>query len=159
VGNNFDLHDGYPAAQINTLSAERDTLRAELSSLRGEKERLEMLLEIQTTSANLRGRSLLETSRQCESLRRELAACRDENAKLRITLEDHSGGSKQLAKWLEESRVEAMDAKRKAASDRARARIMRDDFGQLLERHRKDGITALFLALEELMQKVIGLDR
>lgn len=87
------------------------------------------------------------------SLRGELAACRKENAELRIALENHNSGSKQLAKWLEESRMEAMDAKRQAVSDRARVRMMRDDLGQLLEGHRKNGITSLFLALEELIQE------
>lgn len=87
------------------------------------------------------------------SLRGELATCREENAELRIALENHNSGSKQLAKWLEESRMEAMDAKRQAASARARVRMMRDDLGQLLEGHRKNGITSLFLALEELIQE------
>lgn len=83
----------------------------------------------------------------------ELETCRAENAELRIALENHNSGSKQLAKWLEESRLEAMDAKRSAASDRARLRMMRVDLAQLVEAHRKDGITALFLALEELIQR------
>jgi hypothetical protein len=86
-------------------------------------------------------------------LRLQLEACRAENAELRIAMENHNSGSKQLAKWLEESRLEAMEAKRQAASDRARLRMMRVDLAQLTEGHRKDGITALFLALEELIQK------
>lgn len=81
---------------------------------------------------------------------RELSA---ERAKLLTIIDDHNSGSKQLAKWLEESRLEAMDAKRQAASDRARLRMMSVGLSQLLESHRKDGITALFLALEELIQE------
>ena len=86
-------------------------------------------------------------------LRMQLEACRAGNAELRIALENHNSGSKQLAKWLEESRLEAMDAKRQAASDRARLCMMSAGLSQLLESHRKDGITALFLALEELIQE------
>jgi hypothetical protein len=92
-------------------------------------------------------------------LRLQLEACRAENAELRIALENHNSGSKQLAKWLEESRLEAMDAKRQAASDRARLRMMRVDLKQLLEGHRIRGITPLFLALEEYIQKAVELDR
>lgn len=92
-------------------------------------------------------------------LRLQLETCRSENAKLRIALENHNSGSKQLVKWLEESRLEAMEAKRQAASDRARLRMMRVDLKQLLEGHRKHGITGLFLSIEEFLQKVVELDR
>jgi len=94
-----------------------------------------------------------------QGLRLQLEECRAENVKLRIALEDHNSGSKQLAKWLEESRLEAMDAKRQAASDRARVRMMRVDLKQLLECYRMRGITPLFLALEEYTQRVVELDR
>jgi hypothetical protein len=142
-----------------------------------------------------------------QGLRLQLDMCRASNAELRLALDDHDSGSKQLAKWLEESRIEAMDAKRQAASDRARARMADTDLAaakeellkcvqwqhdlrqqletareresllqhavnchsrnlqehtealnaitgklsDLLARHRKDGITALYLALEELV--------
>jgi len=92
-------------------------------------------------------------------LRLQLEAYIAENAELRIALENHNSGSKQLAKWLEESRLEAMEAKRRAASDRARVRMMCVDLKQLLECHRISGITSLFLALEEYTQKVVELDR
>jgi len=82
-----------------------------------------------------------------------------ERTKLLAVIDDHNSGSKQLAKWLEESRLEAMGAKRQAASDRARVRMMRVDLQQLLEEHRKHGITGLFLAVEELLQKAVELDR
>lgn len=87
---------------------------------------------------------------------RELSA---ERNKLFAVIDDHNSGSKQLAKWLEESRLEAMEAKRRAASDRARVRMMRVDLKQLLEGHRKHGITGLFLAIEEFLQKAVELDR
>lgn len=99
-------------------------------------------------------RKLYESARDgMRQLGSELESVRVENAELRIAIENHNNGSKQLAKWLEESRLEAMDAKRQAASARARVRIMQDDLGQLLEGHRKDGITALFLSLEDVVQK------
>jgi len=83
----------------------------------------------------------------------------EERDQFRIALENHNSGSKQLAKWLEESRLEEMKAKRQAASDRARVRMMRVDLKQLLEGHRKHGITGLFLDIEEFLQKVVELDR
>jgi len=125
----------------------------------------------------------------------ELESTRMENAELRIALENHNSGSKQLAKWLEESRLDAMDTKRQAASDRARARMLgveleaarvelaaakeellkcvqwqhelrqqravttnqnRIQLTYLLECHRKNGITPLFLSLEEYVQKLQG---
>lgn len=99
-------------------------------------------------------RKLYESARDgMRQLGRDLEATRMENAELRIAMENHNSGAKQLAKWLEESRLEAMDSKRQAASDRARLRMMRVDLAQLVEAHRKDGITALFLALEEFTQK------
>jgi predicted RNase H-like nuclease (RuvC/YqgF family) len=100
-------------------------------------------------------------------LRRKLKESTAEIAILRAAIEDHKSGSTQLAKWLEESRVEAMAEKRLAASARASMRILGTDLqtcrvevaelrgklSDLLTHHRKYGITALFLALEELIQE------
>ena len=96
---------------------------------------------------------------ELDALRARVAELEADNDELRVALENHNSGSKQLAKWLEESRLEAMDAKRQAASDRARFRMMRVDLATLLEGHRIKGISSLFLDMEEYLQNAGQLDR
>ena len=96
---------------------------------------------------------------ELRTLRARVAELEADNDELRVALENHNSGSKQLAKWLEESRLEAMDAKRQAASDRARFRMMRVDLATLLEGHRIKGISSLFLDMEEYLQNAGQLDR
>lgn len=114
----------------------------------------ELAAELAVIHESLERAEIIE--RQLGKYWREFAEERDQ---FRIALENHNSGSRQLAKWLEESRLEAMEAKRQAASDRARVRMMRVDLKQLLEGHRKHGITGLFLDIEEFLRKVVELDR